>query len=211
MCPSLCRVCGRPQLSVSLDDVQYYRGLGFMWTKIAEMVRIGRATLYRFLEREGINSTGKYCSISSSDLDHAVTTIKQEHPNDGEHLMAGHLFSIGIIVPRATLRASIHRVDPFNTAVRRSVTVRRRVYHVEGPNSLWHIDGHHKLIKWRFVVHGGIDGFSRTIVYLECSTNNPSSSVLAAFTNAISKYGVPNKVRSDRGGENVQVWQYNYG
>ena len=134
--------------------------------------------------------------------------LKQEHPNDGERLMASHLLSIGIIVPRATLRASIHQVDPFNTAVRRSITVRRRVYHVEGPNSLWHIDGHHKLIKWRFVVHGGIDGFSRTIVYLECSTNTRSSSVLAAFTNAISKYGVPNKVRSDRGGENVQVWQY---
>ena len=69
MCPSLCRVCGRPQLSVSLDEVQYYRGLGFMWTKIAEMVGIGRA-----------NSTGKYCNISSSDLDHAVATIKAGAP-----------------------------------------------------------------------------------------------------------------------------------
>ena len=38
-------------------------------------------------------------NISSSDLDHAVATIKQEHPNDGERLMAGHLLSIGIIVP----------------------------------------------------------------------------------------------------------------
>ena len=45
-----------------------------------------------------------------------------------------------------------------NTAIR-SVTIRRRVYCVDGPNSLWHIDGHHKLIKWRFVVHGGINGF----------------------------------------------------
>ena len=57
-------------------------------------------------------------------------------------------------------------------------------------------------------MHGGIDGFSRTIVYLHCSTNNRSSTVLAAFTDAVSKYGVPNQVRSDRGGENVQVWQY---
>ena len=35
-----------------------------------------------------------------------------------------------------------------------------------------HIDGHHKLINWRFVIHGGIDGFSRSIVYLKCSPNN---------------------------------------
>ena len=24
-----------------------------------------------------------------------------------------------------------------------------------GPNSLWHIDGNHKLIKWHLVIHGG--------------------------------------------------------
>ncbi len=35
-----------------------------------------------------------------------------------------------------------------------------------------HINGHHKLINWRFVIHGGIDGFSRSIVYLKCSPNN---------------------------------------
>ena len=66
------------------------------------------------------------------------------------------------------------------------MTVRRRVYSVDGPNSLWHIDGNHKFIKWRFVVHGGIDVFLRTIVYLHCSTNNQSSTVLSAFTNAVS-------------------------
>ena len=78
--------------------------------------------------------------------------------------MIGHLRSNGIRVPRCCVRASIHRVDPVNTAIRRRVTVRRRVYYAEGPNSVWHIDGHHKLIRWRFVTHGGIDGYSRTIV-----------------------------------------------
>ena len=34
------------------------------------------------------------------------------------------------------------------------------------PNSLWHIDGYHKLIRWRVIIHGGIDGFSRLPVYL---------------------------------------------
>ena len=29
-----------------------------------------------------------------------------------------------------------------------------------------HIDGNHKLIRWGFVIHGGIDGFSRKIMYL---------------------------------------------
>ena len=82
------------------------------------------------------------------------------------------------------------------------------MYSVDGPSSLWHIDDNHKLIKWRFVVHGGIDGFSQTIVYLHCSTNNRSSTVLDAFTNAVGEYGVSSQIRSNGGGENVRVWEY---
>ena len=65
--------------------------------------------------------------------------------------MAGHLVTRGLLVPRSRLRASIHRVDPENTAARRSVTIRRRVYFADGPNAIWHIDGNHMLIRWRFV------------------------------------------------------------
>ena len=95
-----------------------------------------------FLGREGIISTVNYCDLSFS----AVATVKQKHLNNGERLMAGHLDSRGIIVPRSRMRASIHRVEPFNTPVRRSVTVYRCVDSVDGPNSLWHIDGYYKLI-----------------------------------------------------------------
>ena len=48
-----------------------------------------------------------------------------------------------------------------------------------GPNSLWHVDGHHKLIRWKIVIHGGIDGFSREIVYLKAAANNRSETVLS--------------------------------
>ena len=109
-------------MQVSLDEVEYFRELGFTCTKIAEMVGISRSTLYRFLGREGIPSTRKYSDISSSELDRAVAAIKQEHPNDGERMMAGHLYRVGISVPRSQLRGSIHRIDPSNSAVRRSVT-----------------------------------------------------------------------------------------
>ena len=39
----------------------------------------------------------------------------------------------------------------------------RRVYNIPMPNSLWHIDSYHKLIKWRIVIHGGIDGSQYTL------------------------------------------------
>ena len=53
----------------------------------------------------------------------------------------------------------------------------RHVYSVPWPNSLWHMDGHHSLVGWGFVVHGCIDGFSRLIVYLQCAINNYANNV----------------------------------
>lgn len=169
---------------------------------------ISRATLYRRLEEEGISRDCKYSDISDAALDREVVEIKVEHPNDGERLLIGHLANRGIIVQRSRVRAAIHRVDPENTALRRSVTIRRRVYHVDGPNCLWHVDGNHKLIRWRLVIHGGIDGYSRTIVFLNCSDNNRASTVLTAFTNAVRSHGLPERIRTDLGGENVDIWRY---
>ena len=85
--------------------------------------------------------------------------------------------------------------------------IHRRVYIVEGTNSLWHIDGNQKLIKWHFVIHGDIDGYTRTIVFLTCSTNNLAATVMSSFNEAVCAYGVPGKVRSDLGGENIDVWR----
>ena len=51
------------------------------------------------------------------------------------------------------------------------------IYSVDGPNSLWHIHGNHKLIRWKVVIHGGIDGHSRTIVFIQCATNNRADTV----------------------------------
>lgn len=77
-----------------------------------------------------------------------------------------------------------------------------------GPNALWHLDGNHKMIRYRFVIHGAIDGFSRLITFLKCSNNNRASTVLTNFMDAIKEYGIPSRVRTDLGGENVRVWEY---
>ena len=199
---------GRPSVSVNFEDVEILRRLSFSWCQIAEILQVSRSTLYRRIEDEGLALDLTYTNISDAELDHQVEAIKMVHPNDGERLMIGHLRSRGITLPRSRIRASIHRVDPVNTAVRRRLAIRRRVYYAQGPNSVWHIDGHHKLIRWRFVTHGGIDGFSRTIVYLKYSGNNRAVTVLQSFMEAIQDFGLPEKVRSDLGGENVEVWRY---
>ena len=62
--------------------------------------------------------------------------------------------------------------------------------------------------RWRFIVHGGIDGYSRMIVYLRCSTNNLANTVLDSFLSAVSNFGLPSRVRSDKGTENVDIAYY---
>ena len=71
-----------------------------------------------------------------------------------------------------------------------------------------HLDGYHKLIRWKLVIHGGIDGFSRLIMFLKVYTNNYASTVLSAFVSALDEFGLPSRVRIDRGGENSLVSQF---
>ena len=191
-----------------MEDVEFLRGLRFSWTKIASIIGVSRSTLYRRLQDEGISLQTAFTCISNEDLDRIVLEIKRNHPNSGERLMIGHLQRLGIIVQRYRLRASIHRVDPVNTAARRSLTIRRRTYSVAGPNEMWHVDGNHKLIRWRLVIHGAVDGYSRTITFLRCSNNNRASTVLDRFTEAVRIHGLPSCVRTDLGGENTEIWRY---
>lgn len=99
---------------------------------------------------------------------------------------------------RSGVRECLARLDPRNTALRWAVTVSRRVYSVPWPNSLWHLDGHHSLIRWKLVIHGCTDGFSRRM-FLQCSSNNLAETVLALFEEAIENDGGlwPSRIRVD--------------
>ena len=73
------------------------------------------------------------------------------------------------------------QVDPCGVQQRMRNILHRRRYKVQGPNSLWHIDGNHKLIRWRIVIHGGVDGYSRIPVYLQDSDNNRAATACELF------------------------------
>lgn len=155
---------------MSFENIVSLRKLNYSWTKIARMLGISRPTLYRRLEEYGI-PTCDYADISLVDLDEIVKDVKCAFPNDGEVMLQGHMLRLGVKVPRSALRASIHRVDHVNTINRSSRVINRRTYTAAHPNAVWHIDGMHKLIR-RFVVHAGVDGFSRMVVYIKCADNN---------------------------------------
>ena len=69
------------------------------------------------------------------------------------------------------------------------------------------MDGHHSLIRWGFVIHGCIAGYSWRINFLHCSTNNLATTVLSLFEDAIRRDGGlwPSRIRVDYEVENVAV------
>ena len=69
-------------------------------------------------------------------------------------------------------------------------------------------DSHHKLIRWRIVTHGCIDGYSRLITFLECCGNNNADTVYELFLKAVHQHHLPSRVRMDQGGENIMVAQH---
>lgn len=124
--------------------------------------------------------------------------------HEGEKGVSSGLHVIGIRVTRQRFREAYQLVTQPNTRPALAPFA-RRTYSVPWINSLWHIDGHHKLIRWKMVIHGGIDGFSRMVVFMRAADNNRAATVLSAFTEATTTYGIPSRVRADYGKENWDV------
>ena len=55
------------------------------------------------------------------------------------------------------------------------------------------------------MTHGAIDGHSRLVVFLQASNNNRASTVYEYFISAIRAYGLPSRIHTDQGRENVTV------
>ncbi|KAL9976873.1 hypothetical protein ACROYT_G014211 [Oculina patagonica] len=99
----------------------------------------------------------------------------------GETNVIAGLCQHGIYVQRWRVRESVVRVDPINRANRWGQRIQRRPYGVPHPNYLWHIDTNMKLHHWRMCIHGCVDGYSRTIIYLVVKGNNSSCLFPASY------------------------------
>ncbi|XP_055357957.1 uncharacterized protein LOC129602819 isoform X2 [Paramacrobiotus metropolitanus] len=198
------------RLFIPEDDLAGLRSEGFTVKDIARFYGVGVTTVKQRLAEAGLNK--KFSTISDADLDLLIAGILESFPNVGYRYIFGQLKTGGLYIQRRRILSSLRRIDPYGVANRYLTFVPRRVYSNPGPNALWHMDGNHKLVRWGFVIHGIIDGYSRTIISLIVATNNRASTVLEAFLSGAEEWGAPSRVRSDCGGENFGVarWMEHY-
>ncbi|XP_048045693.1 uncharacterized protein LOC125267783 [Megalobrama amblycephala] len=113
----------------------------------------------------------------------------------------------GIITDRETVRVLLRLLDGEGVDLRSRNRLRRRVYHNRGPNFVWHIDGYDKLKPFGIGISGCIDGFSRSMMWLEAYKTNSDPRLIAGYfmDAVINAGGCPARVRLDLGTENVHV------
>ena len=88
----------------------------------------------------------------------------------------------------------------------------RRIYCSNGPNDVWHSDGYDKIKQYGFPIHGGVDGFSRKILWLkEVRSNNNPIFPAALYLRVIKEQGLcPNLLKTDCGSENDDIVAVHY-
>ncbi|CAB3979268.1 PREDICTED: uncharacterized protein LOC107355137 isoform X1 [Paramuricea clavata] len=198
------RSSGRPRLKIPKEQIELFLDYGFKATDIAKMLCVSVKTIHRRLHEYNLSIKKSYASLSDEELDNIVTEISSQFKNCGYKSMRGHLLARGFKLQEERVRQSMRRTDPEGTFVRalQLKVTHRRVYNVRGPLALWHIDGNHKLKRWKIIIHGGIDGYSRKVMFMACSGNNKSATVLSHFVKAVEQHGLPSRVRADQGTEN---------
>lgn len=129
--------------------------------EVADLLGIHRNTLYLHMKRHGV--LRNYSKLSSADLDILTARFKHQRPESGLRYLIRFLRRHGLRVQNRRVRASLNRVDNLGATLHKQRSIKRRTYRVKCPNSLWHLDGHHKLIRWGIVIHGFVDGYSRLV------------------------------------------------
>lgn len=142
-------------------------------SRLARLIGVHRHTLRKYLRLYNVDYS--FSNLPDEDLDRIVRAYREHKPESGMHYLIGFLRRQGLRIQRARVMHSINWVDALGQVLRHQTTIRRRKYKVTRPNSLWHIDGHHKLIRWSIVIHGGADGYDRTVCILLVTHSQPRS------------------------------------
>ncbi|EFA07710.1 hypothetical protein TcasGA2_TC002187 [Tribolium castaneum] len=201
--------------SMEVDSLlKFYFRLGLRHAEILSFlvlrhgVFISESTLKRALRRQQLFRRKKY-----SRLQNVLVFLQEEIQKSGQlhgyRWMHLRCLQKGFIVRQETVRFILQIIDPVGVEYRRRKRLRRRQYFSKGPNFLWHVDSYDKLKPYGIAINGCIDGFSRSIMWLEAgSTSNDPRVIAGYFLKTVYRCGgCPRTVRTDMGTENYYLEQ----
>jgi hypothetical protein len=142
---------GRPKFNITKEQLEFMLEYKFTVPQISKMLNVSTSTIARRLHHYGLSTSTLYARINDQELDSIISEIAAENVNCGYKRMQGFLVARGLQVQQRRVRCSMRRIDPEGVLGRtlQLNTVARRQYHVPSPLSLWHIDGNHKLIRYK--------------------------------------------------------------
>jgi hypothetical protein len=129
-------------------------------------------------------------TISREELDEVVSEEKKHiaHLMGIRRLMYYLRGERHIWVSRSLVWSSLTTVDAEGIEARRSRRLVRRRFYSNGPNETWSLDGHDKLKRWGFPIHGCVDVYSRYLIWLRVSISNRDARYpLAYYLDAIEE------------------------
>lgn len=138
---------GRPKFVIPEELLEQLLDMHFTCQTIATLLGVSLRTVRRRMEEYGLSVRSCYSAISDEDLDQLVMQLKCNYPSSGYRVIDGILRSQGYRIQQQRIRSCMQRIDPNGAIIRWFDTIHRRKYHVQGPLSLWHVDGNHKLIR----------------------------------------------------------------
>ncbi|EIM91965.1 uncharacterized protein STEHIDRAFT_34742, partial [Stereum hirsutum FP-91666 SS1] len=125
---------------------------------LARIIDVHRHTLRHYTKVHRAYVGRKFSDISDDELDIILTAYRTQKPGLGIRYILGFLRGLRVQIQRERIRLSLRQIDGLAQALQNYEAVDDRRYSVPWSNYLWHLDGHHKLILWGFVIHGIIDG-----------------------------------------------------
>jgi len=127
---------------------------------LSKALGIHQNTLRNHLRMHGIYQN--FSAITEPEIDTLIRHLK-EKPTTGIRYVIGYFRQNGIQIQRWQIWMSFYRMDQLGQTLQNWDVIKHQKYKVPWPNYLWHMDGHHKLIRWGIVIHGIIDGCCWTV------------------------------------------------
>ncbi|XP_034457480.1 uncharacterized protein LOC117771348 [Hippoglossus hippoglossus] len=199
------KVSGRPKLVVSRDQLEDLIDMELSVPCISKMLGVSNQTVRRRMQQWGLAIKESCSKITDDELDGLVSAIKADSPNLGQKMVKERLKALGHRVQMSRVCESVHRVQ--NPGSRDRPTT---LGCEPAPLSLVHVNTSHKLNRYGIILFGGIDGFSRKILYLQAANNNKPSTALTLFLEAVARHGLPSRVRGEKSVENTDIARLMY-